>query len=378
MQQITYRSGITKVQFITELLKDPDRKSMLKIFYEFTYLMIVLKAFPGHYFSRYLFKKGKTNIRNYFPWKFLYGMKSYFNNKEVREVLENKLYFDFFYNQFSLNLPKILMFNHRKVFVIAGRSFEVKNNEDFKVVLKDLFKTNSQSESMIVKKTYWSYGGDKVFKIYEDQLDKNPDLIDQLYSVIIKSGYLFQDVVKQHPEMNKLNSSCLNTIRFDTYTDQTGEVDVISGYLRMSYRNSHVDNISSGGLMVGINIQTGKLKKEGFSNLKDAGVKVFTEHPVTKTVFLDFIIPYFSQAKDLVRRAASLMPDLRLVGWDVAIGESGPVLIEGNSDYENTGNDLAEGGYGSNDIFMNKVLPEYRILKNGKRKQPKKVFIKDV
>jgi len=158
------------------------------------------------------------------------------------------------------------MFNHRKVFVIAGRSFEVKNNEDFKVVLKDLFKTNSQSESMIVKKTYWSYGGDKVFKIYEDQLDKNPDLIDQLYSVIIKSGYLFQDVVKQHPEMNKLNSSCLNTIRFDTYTDQTGEVDVISGYLRMSYRNSHVDNISSGGLMVGINIQTGKLKKEGFSN----------------------------------------------------------------------------------------------------------------
>lgn len=375
MQQITDHSGITKVQFLTELLKDPERKSMFRIFYEFTYLMIVLKAFPGHYFSRYLFKKGKTNIRNYFHWKFLYGMKSYFNNKEVREVLENKLYFDFFYNQFSMNLPKILMFNHRKLFVTGGRSHEVKNTEEFKVVLKDLFKINSPSESIIVKKTYWSYGGDKVFKIYKNQLDNNPDLIDELYSITIKSGYLFQEVVKQHPEIDKLNSSCLNTIRFDTYINPDGEVDVISGYLRMSFRNSHVDNITSGGLMVGINMQTGKLKKEGFSNLQDVGVKIFTEHPITKTVFLDFTIPYFSQAKDLVRKAASLMPDLRLVGWDVAIGESGPVLIEGNSDYENTGNDLAEEGYGSNEIFMKKVLPEYWILKKNKRKQSAKVSI---
>lgn len=373
MEQTTDHYGITKVQFLTELLKDPERKSMFRIFYEFTYLLIVLKAFPGHYFSRYLFKKGKKNIRNYFPWRFLYGMKVYFNNKEVREVLENKLYFDFFYNQFSLNLPKILMYNHRQIFVIGGRCHEVKNNEEFKTLLKDLFKINSLSESIIVKKTYWSYGGESIFKIFRNQLDENPDVINKLYSTTIKSGYLFQEVVKQHPEIDKLNSSCLNTIRFDTYINPDGEVDVISGYLRMSFRNSHVDNITSGGLMVGINMQTGKLKKEGFSNLQDVGVKVFTEHPVTKTVFQDFPIPYFSQAKDLVKRAASLMPDLRLVGWDVAIGESGPVLIEGNSDYENTGNDLAEEGYGSNEIFMKKVLPEYRILKKNKRKQSAKV-----
>lgn len=374
MHQITDYKKITKVEFFIELLKDPDRKSMLRIFCEFIYLIIVLRAFPGHYFSRYLFKKGKTNILNYFPWKFLYGMKSYFNNKEVREVLENKLFFDLFYSKFSINLPKILMFNHGKIFVIGERSLEVKNAEEFKVLLNDLFSKNSQSDSMIVKKTYWSYGGDGVFKIYNEQLNKSPEIIDELYSTVIKSGYLFQDVVKQHPEMNKLNSSCLNTIRFDTFIDPKGEIDVVSGYLRMSFRNSHVDNISSGGLMVGVNIQTGKLKKEGFSNLQDAGVTVFTQHPVTKTVFLNFTIPYFSQAKDLIRRAAGLMPDLRLVGWDVAIGESGPVLIEGNSDYDNTGNDLAEDGYGSNEIFMKKVLPEYWILKREKKEKPFKVL----
>jgi hypothetical protein len=295
-------------------------------------------------------------------------MKSYFNDKEVREVLENKLYFDLFYKQFSVSLPKIIMFSHRKIFTIGGQSFEVKNTEEFKVLLKDLFKNNSDSDSLIVKKTYWSYGGDRVFKIYQDQIDKDSDQIDELYSVVIKSGYLFQDVVRQHPELNKLNPSCLNTIRFDTYIDPNGEIDVISGYIRMSFKNSHVDNISSGGLQVGINIQTGKLRKEGFAKIRDVGVKIFTEHPITKTVFENFTIPYFSQAKELVRKAAGLMPDLRLVGWDVAIGESGPVLIEGNSDYDNTGNDLSENGYGSNEIFMKKVLKEYKILKRRKNK----------
>jgi hypothetical protein len=53
------------------------------------------------------------------------------------------------------------------------------------------------------------------------------------------------------------------------------------------------------------------------------------------------------------------MPELRLVGWDVAIGESGPVLIEGNSDYDISGNDLADEGYRANNIFR-KVLHEMK------------------
>jgi hypothetical protein len=52
---------------------------------------------------------------------------------------------------------------------------------------------------------------------------------------------------------------------------------------------------------------------------------------------------------------------LRLVGWDVAIGASGPVLIEGNSDYDITGNDLADGGYFANPTFR-KAFHEIKYL----------------
>lgn len=51
------------------------------------------------------------------------------------------------------------------------------------------------------------------------------------------------------------------------------------------------------------------------------------------------------------------MPGLRMVGWDVAIGPSGPILIEGNSNYDNTGNDQADGGYRANPVFR-KALHE--------------------
>ncbi len=34
---------------------------------------------------------------------------------------------------------------------------------------------------------------------------------------------------------------------------------------------------------------------------------------------------------DLCRKAAKAIPLQRFVGWDIAVGKSGPVLIEGNS-----------------------------------------------
>jgi hypothetical protein len=112
---------------------------------------------------------------------------------------------------------------------------------------------------------------------------------------------------------------------------------------------------------VGVDFQTGKLKKIAYSDLRMVGVKVFTEHPITKTVFEDFTVPHFEEVKALALKTASFIPGLRLVGWDIAIGESGPVLIEGNFDYEIRGNDFADGGYLVNPAFR-KVLKEVKYL----------------
>jgi hypothetical protein len=183
--------------------------------------------------------------------------------------------------------------------------------------------------------------------------------VNEIYAQVIKSEFIFQETVRQHPELNKLNSSCLNTIRMDTFTDRNGNIEIISSFIRMSISNSHVDNISSGGCSVSVDLETGKLKKYGYSMFVTYGPGVYTYHPTTNVVFENFTIPMFNEAKELVLKTASCMPGLRLVGWDVAISENGPVIIEGNSDYEIRGSDFAYGGYRTNKIFR-KVLDEAR------------------
>jgi hypothetical protein len=345
-----------------DLKNDPERKSFLKMIGEVLYLSILHKGFPRHYFSRFLFKKDRTNIGDFFPDNFLYyKLKHFLNNKHVNEVLENKLFFNFYYSQFDISLPEIVMFNHKKMFVAGTKCSEVNNVNELKILLEELFNNNPDCNSLIIKKTYWSYGGDKIYKFYRDEINTKAENIAELYNEVIKAGFLFQKTIKQNEQLNKLNSSSINTIRFDTFNDATGKIDIMSGYLRMSVGDTYVDNISSGGCMVGIDLETGKLKKNAYRTFRYYGVKILTEHPATKTKFENFTIPFFDQAKELVKKTAGLMPDLRLTGWDVAIGESGPILVEGNSDYDLSGNDLNFGGYRSNPVFR-KMLHELHYL----------------
>jgi hypothetical protein len=352
----------SKIEFLGELIKDPDRKSLFRMIYEFVYLMMIYKEIPNHYFSRYLFKKGITNIKDYLPNNVLNDkVPLLVNDNNVKEVLDNKLYFDLYFRQFDLALPKILLFNHKQMFVYGDKSVEVKNIYEFTNLLEEIFKDNPLYTSIFIKKTYSSSSGNKIFKLLLHQLKREPGIVKDLYEEVVKSEFLFQETVLQHPDLNVLNPSCLNTIRIDTLIDKTGEINVVSALIRMSTNNLHIDNINAGGCYVSVVSDTGRLRKTGYPSIKNGGVKILTEHPITKTVFENFFVPYFPQVQELVIKAAGYLPGLRLIGWDVGIGEKGPVLIEGNSNYEVSGSDLAYGGYLTNPVFR-KVLLEINYL----------------
>ncbi len=348
------------IKLLLELYHDPDRKPGIVILKDLVSLTLYHRTLPRHYFSRYLFKKDRLNIRDYYPDKFLYyGIKPFLNDKELWGVLENKLFFHLYYDQFGIPLPGILMYNHKTSFTFNGKQIRITDTEGFKSLLRDLFAATPALDSMIIKKSFWSYGGDKVYKLFRSQVADNSPVLAELYREVSASGFLFQETVIQHKRLNELNPSCLNTLRIDTYMDKEGKVEIISAYIRMSINNSHVDNISSGGCQVGIDLKTGILREEGHSSFRYYGVKELKSHPITGTLFKDFVIPCFDKAKILAVEAAGLIPGLRIVGWDVAIGEHGPVLIEGNADYAMRGNDLSERGYRTNPVFR-KILDELK------------------
>ena len=53
-------------------------------------------------------------------------------------------------------------------------------------------------------------------------------------------------------------------------------------------------------------------------------------HSTSGVKFDGFKIPYWDEIKQMVCEAAMVNPDVKVVGWDVAISNKGPLLIEAN------------------------------------------------
>lgn len=73
-------------------------------------------------------------------------------------------------------------------------------------------------------------------------------------------------------------------------------------------------------------MKNGKL----FGNAISKDLEEVECHPATNVKFDGFKIPYWNEIKELVLKAAMVNPDVKVVGWDVAISNKGPLLIEAN------------------------------------------------
>jgi len=182
--------------------------------------------------------------------------------------------------------------------------------------------------------------------------------IRELYDTLLEhKQFVVEDCIKQHSKMNTLCAASVNTIRIVTLVSN-GAVNVIYSLIRIGDGSKHVDNISSGGLYCPVN-ENGVIYKPGFC---DKTGLYYENHPLTKTKLVGFEIPYYAEAIELIKRAAVKVPEIRYVGWDVAICETGPTLIEGNTI---PGYDMCQNYY---HLDGNKVgiWPKFeKILKNG-------------
>ncbi|MHC4553591.1 MAG: sugar-transfer associated ATP-grasp domain-containing protein, partial [Planctomycetota bacterium] len=92
------------------------------------------------------------------------------------------------------------------------------------------------------------------------------------------------------------------------------------------------DNLSAGGIAVGLDIETGRLSDWGF--FKPGFGKRIKTHPDTGFEFADFRLPLFQEACQMVCRLHEMFYGVHSIGWDVAITPSGPTILEGNNAWE--------------------------------------------
>ena len=164
----------------------------------------------------------------------------------------------------------------------------------------------------------------------------------------LKVDYIFQEAIDQHPELNRINPSCLNTLRILTGMAEDGSFPVLGAILRIGQGQKHIDNAHAGGLFAGVDRETGRLRSRAHAFIQFGGA-TYEQHPDTGTVFDNFEIPYFAEAVDLAQRAHAKLP-LLYVGWDIGITPDGPVIIEGNSSAYLSFMEVAVGGFKSDPI----------------------------
>lgn len=159
------------------------------------------------------------------------------------------------------------------------------------------------------------------------KIDTSKENIEKLFSELNENRlFLVEEVAKQNKEMNKLHPDSVNTVRLVTVVSDYGVVSVVAGVVRMGTGHNVIDNFNGGGIAAMIDLETGKIN----SNAINTEGKIFENHPTTKTKINGFQIPLYDEIIKMVKEAALVVKEERLIGWDVCVGESKPCLIEAN------------------------------------------------
>ncbi|MDR1117300.1 MAG: hypothetical protein LBL09_03525 [Oscillospiraceae bacterium] len=136
---------------------------------------------------------------------------------------------------------------------------------------------------------------------------------------------LIEELVIQHDSLAGIYAGAVNTIRTVTIL-KDGEVHVVTAMLRIGGSGSEVDNFNNGGMVVPVEVKTGKISLPA----TDKAGNVYSVHPSSGAQIPGGSIPMWEECLELVKRAAKVVPEVRYVGWDVAVTPDGPLLIEGN------------------------------------------------
>lgn len=330
---------------IRTVMNDPMRKPLYTMLVEIIKLWFRDSVIPGHYYSSLLYRRDFCpNIYAYVGSAHFDRVYARINNSPWVELLNNKVLFDFFFRQTDIRLPKRLGFNVNNWFMVGDDALWISEARHMRTALETLIDSSSTA-SLFVKpidgmhgKGCFAFDASDVSRLCED---KGLDLLNH--------GYLYQEEIVQHPKMGELHPSSVNTLRIDTYRTHSGDVSVISALTRMGANRSRVDNVSSGGCFVGVDLEQGTLMRRGFV-LPEYGSAILDCHPDTGVVFEGFEIPMFHEAIAVAKRAAEMVP-VGVVGWDIAIGSDGPILLEGNANYSYRVSQMAYGGYWRNPVF---------------------------
>lgn len=306
LKQLSKQSNIPYLWLVIDCI-------MAKLLYGCVINQFVL----GNFYKRKWFERRK--ILTYSRWERIIGK---YNNPEYTHYLKNKKDFNTFFSKF------------------VGREWRFSLDMKF----DDFKEFVSRHKKVIVKPVDgWEGDGVRLMDISAQSLS-----LQALYNNLTSKPYMVEECIHQHDDM-VFGGHSVNTIRaYTIYDKKKKEAFILKTVVRVGVGDSIVDNSHSGGCAYEVDRNLGIIISESYQ--ADGGVNII--HPQTDICMLGCKIPHWKKVQELCKHAAEMLPQVQYIGWDVAITDEGPILIEGNHDPDL---DMVEfvGSYGYYDTIMN-------------------------
>ena len=312
------------------------RKNDSNTLYEL-YRLILYKIKTGHGIDMYqLYSLDKKNISD---WVSFIGKREMsqalhkVNNQASFYLLDDKVEFYIKCKQNCLSAVNVLYTIH------ANRNYDgLKNISSYRDLECTLM--SSDSEEFVIKPVKGSYGDD----IYSIKRNKNIfiDLksgkyisLYDVYKAIVdfNKPFMVQNLVCPHHKLQSIMPyPACGIFRLVSYYSFNNECKLLYMFVTIPVKGQIISNFKhgqTGNLLLGVDMDTGSMTYAYGFNMNNVIAK-FKNHPDSHVPFESVEIPYWDEMHSLVLNASFLFKETRFVGWDIAITNDGPILLEGN------------------------------------------------
>lgn len=234
--------------------------------------------------------------KTYVTTKSYYKLLRYLNNPKYDATMSDKIVFNKIFDKY------------------LGRSWI-----DLRRTSLEEFKKFLKGKKNVFAKPPTDFGGHGIEKISVKDIEDVQKLYQRLKS---KKLNLIEEEIIQAKELDKLNPYAVNSFRIVTLV-KDNKAYILANALRINIDDA---------IAIGCQDAYMRLSEDGkiCSRVVDDVANVYEEHPIAKIKFSTVKVPYVKEAFDMALKAALEVPEVRYVGWDIAITEKGPVIMEGN------------------------------------------------
>ncbi len=196
--------------------------------------------------------------------------------------------------------------------------------------------------SMVIKPCRSEYGiglffaerqGDR-FLLNDGALLTSRELVGKILDNPEFDSYVVQERIHNSPALAPLGDvRGVHSFRVVTLIGDDGEARVVAADMKIITGDNVASNLahgSRGNYIADIDRDTGCLRSVLAIDVGKGGYKKLSRHPETGADLQGFRIPQWDCITALAKKAAAVFSPVGTIGWDVALRETGPCVMEGN------------------------------------------------